>query len=81
MMDAHFALFNSHVNDAREKAKQVFIEMYGKGTWDEKMQPIIDEGIMSVFNEDPNQFTAVYVGFVFLFVNHEELTPAEVKAE
>jgi len=48
MMDAHFALFNSHVNDAREKAKQVFIEMYGKGTWDEKMQPIIDEGIMSV---------------------------------
>ena len=76
-MNPYFAVFNSHVNDAKVKAKQMFIELHGQKKWDEQLQPFLDKGAMSIFDEDPNQYTRAYVLFIWMFVNHEELNPEE----
>ena len=69
IMDPTFAIFNQHKNKADERAKKAFIEMFGQKDWDKNIQPLIDNGIMSIFNEEPNTYTIAYVAFVFAFVN------------
>lgn len=72
--DKHFseieAIFNCHKNNAEARAKVAFIHKFGEDVWDKKIQPIIDNGIMDIFNEKPNVHTLFFVNAVFLFVNN-----------
>lgn len=55
-----FLIFNRHETD-RRKARQAFIERFGRDKYDELIKPIERAGIMSIFNEPPNPYTALYV--------------------
>jgi hypothetical protein len=68
-MDAYFALFNGHINDASDKAERSFKKKFGVKEWDKHIQPYIDEGVMSIFDDSPNKYTAFYVERVQYFVN------------
>jgi len=68
-MDAKFAIFNCHINDAKDRAKDAFIAFHGKKAWNTYIQPKIDDGIMSIFNEVPNEYTKFFVYTVWTMVN------------
>lgn len=81
-MSAGFALFNRHVNDAGDKAKQIFLASFGQDKWDEEVQPLEDAGIMSIFDMEPTPFLSFYITTVMLLVNgdvmvKEKTTPCE----
>ncbi len=69
IMDPQFALFNSHKNDAHSKAKADFIRIEGQDDWDEYIQPIEDEGIMAIFNQEPTREGYWFVMRVTMYVN------------
>lgn len=56
-MDTFVALFNCHINDAREKTISKFKEIWGKKRYETKIKPFIDKGIMSMFHEKPCKST------------------------
>lgn len=74
-MDAGFALFNLHVNDAGERAKAAYIACYGQDNFNENIQPFIEQGVMSMFNVAPTPSTVAYILLVHFFVN-EQLSQA-----
>ena len=69
ILDPQFALFNSHKNDAHSKAKADFIRIEGQDDWDEYIQPIQDEGIMAIFNQEPTREAYWFVMRVTMYVN------------
>lgn len=70
-MSPQFAVFNQHINDAEAKARKIFIAEYGLKTWHAKIVDVAQKGggIMTIFNEPPNEWTKFYVDAVMLFVN------------
>ena len=68
-MTPGFAVFNCHCNNARERAKELFIARFGITKWAEKIKPFHDKGIMSIFNEKPNKYTQWYVDTITAIVN------------
>jgi len=68
-MDPYFALFNCHVNNARQRANAAFIEKFGQPTFDRIMKPLHRNGIMSIFDTPPNEHTEFYVSTVHAIVN------------
>ena len=68
-MDPGFALFNYHVNDAAEKAKELFIRTFGEEKWQAEIQPFVDTGVMAILNEPVTFYTGFYVAAVTLIVN------------
>jgi hypothetical protein len=78
-MDAGFALFNLHVNDAGKRADAEFIEQFGQAKFDEVIAPLHEEGIMAIFNSDPTPETSAYVALVTAFVNGPPTEAVEVK--
>ena len=68
-MDAHFSLFNCHVNGAKEKANRSFIQKFGQEKFDKEIQPFHEDGIMGIFDKKPTKYTRFYVLAVFCFVN------------
>jgi len=48
VMDAHFLLFNLHVNDAQAKADAAFIKRFGQQAYDELIAPLHESGIMEI---------------------------------
>lgn len=76
-LSPYLAVFNYHMNDAGEKAKQAFIRSFGQEGWDMHIQPFEDRGIMSLFNVTPTFHTMFYVTAVMLFASGDaELRPA-----
>ena len=69
ILDPQFALFNSHKNDAFTKVKTDFIRILGQDDWDEYIQPIQDEGIMAIFNQEPTREAYWFVMRVTMYVN------------
>ena len=69
IMSPGFALFNSHKNDAYNKAKTDMIRILGQDDWDEYIQPIQNEGIMAIFDGDPIHETYWFVMRVTMYVN------------
>ena len=63
-----FALFNSHTNDAYDKAKNDMIRILGQDTWDEHIEPL-EDGIMAIFDGDPVHETYWFVMRVTMYVN------------
>jgi hypothetical protein len=62
-MDAHFSVFNCHVNGARERADREFVRQFGQ------------EGSMTIFHDEPTlrKFAWVLVTAIEMD-EHEELT-------
>ena len=78
VMNRIIAVFNSHKNRAYDRAKEAFILMYGKTAWDNEIQTFEDQGIMTLFDIAPNEYTMFFVTLCWLFVNEQHLN---VKAE
>lgn len=68
-MDPYWAVFNCHVNGAKAKAREAFIEKYGREVWDEKLAGPERDGIMVIFKTPPTEWTQFYVDQVTKFVN------------
>ena len=68
-MTPGFAVFNCHCNDAKPRAKELFIACFGEDQWLRQIQPYWDSGFMSIFNEKPNKYTQWYVDTVTAIVN------------
>lgn len=68
-MDVGFAMFNSHVNDAANKANAAFIEKFGQEAFDRVIKPLHDQGIMAIFNTAPTEHTEWYATKVQEIVN------------
>lgn len=68
-MDYRFALFNCHINNGLEETKKKFIEIWGQKKYDEVFQPVIDKGIMSIFQKKPNKYTKFIVFYNQKIVN------------
>jgi len=68
-MDTHFAMFNCHANDAEERANAEFTAQFGQEAFDTEIQPILDAGIMSIFDGAPTSLTAAYAALVTAYVN------------
>lgn len=70
-MDIYVSVFNMHKNNAEEKAKQEFIAQYGKSTFEAKIQPYIEKGIMSIFKEEPSLYMMAWTSLITFFVNNK----------
>lgn len=68
-MDIGFAVFNCHINDARDRADREFIAQFGQEVFDGEIKPFHDSGIMSIFNKPPTLYPLVWVSLVTAFVN------------
>jgi hypothetical protein len=68
-MDVRVSVFNCHSNKADERAKVAFIDLFDQKLWDKKIQPFIDKGVMSIFDEKLNTHTQFYAWTIWLFVN------------
>ena len=75
-MDQYFAVFNLHVNDARDRANAEFVHQFGQEVFDEHIRPRLDEGIMSLFNEAPTKHTMAWVVLVTVYVNEDRAPKA-----
>jgi len=71
-MDSYFSVFNLHVNDAGERADQKFIETYGQDAFDGIIKPLHDDGIMTIFHNEPTEHLKAWVDWVTEFVNGPE---------
>jgi hypothetical protein len=69
VMDLSFSMFNGHVNDAFEKAKVAYLKRWGKKSWDEKIAPLHEAGIMTIFHSAPTEETRWYAEVVAVYVN------------
>ena len=69
IMTPHFAVFNQHINNAGERTKVAFDKRFGEGAWEKYMQKYEDNGIMTIFQEKPNEYTKWYAEAVAIFVN------------
>lgn len=70
-----FAVFNYHVNDAKDHAREIFIETFGQEKWDEVLHPLETGGIMAIFDQEPTLWTAFYITTVTLIVNGDLIVP------
>lgn len=68
-LDPQFAVFNLHVNDAGNRADAEFVAQFGRAKFDEKIKPLHEAGIMSVFDKEPTKWTLAWVALVTAFVN------------
>lgn len=71
VMSPTFAVFNLHVNKAREKADREFKRMFGEKKYDRHIARIEREGdgIMHIFNVKPNEYRMAWVAMVTVLVN------------
>lgn len=62
-MGDYFAVFNSIAADT-DKAKWAFKLQFGKDAYREQIKPYLKKGIMSIFKDDPNEYTLWYVRYL-----------------
>src|SRR6185503_4859330 len=68
-MTRGFAVFNCHLNNAKAKAKRRFKKKFGAEVWKLEIQPFLNKGIMSIFEQEPNDHTLWYVDEITAIVN------------
>ncbi len=77
VLDAGFSLFNCHINDAKDRAKDAFIKIHGSTAFENEIQPFLDKGIMSIFESKPNRWIRTYVDLIQAFVNEDHVMSVE----
>jgi len=70
--DPYFAVFNCHVNGALGKASDAF-KIKFPGQFDTEIQPYIDKGVMSIFDESPNEYLTYFVNAITNTVNETSM--------
>jgi hypothetical protein len=70
-MDIRFALFNSHINNAFNRASICFIEKFGAAKYCDIIAKYYNKGIMSIFSSLPIEETKYFVEKVQEIVNEE----------
>ena len=70
-LDIGFALFNSHINNAFNKASIRFIEKFGAAKYCDIIAKYYHEGIMTIFHDPPTEETTYFVEKVQEIVNEE----------
>jgi hypothetical protein len=68
-MNQSFSVFNSHVNDASQRADAEFIAQFGDEVFAREIAPLHHKGIMSIFDGAPNIHTLAWVVLVTAYVN------------
>jgi hypothetical protein len=68
-MDAHFAVFNLHCNNAGKRANAAFRKKYGTTIYKREIAPKHKEGIMSIFSFGMTRYQREWVRMVRKFVN------------
>lgn len=63
------AVFNSHVNDARDRADAEFIAQFGPQRFEQVMAPIHEAGLMSIFDGEPTVYTMAWLTLCRAYVN------------
>ncbi len=69
-MSPGFALFNCHVNDAKDRALAVLDEYFPK--FADEIRTADEEGLMSIIGTEPTPATASFVVLVTMFVNESK---------
>jgi len=68
-MSPLFAVFNSHVNNARARADKEFVALFGQKRFDECIKPY--SGGLSIFDDKPTIYTMSWIVLVTTFVNEK----------
>lgn len=68
-MDAYFAVFNLHCNDAGKRADAAFKKKYGKLSFNLEIAPKHKEGIMSIFSLSMTRRQKAWIRLVQKYVN------------
>jgi hypothetical protein len=68
-LNVGFAVFNIKTEE-KHKADTGFITRFGQEIFDKEILPIHKSGIMSIFHNPPNQWTAWYIEIVAFLVNN-----------
>ena len=69
IMNAYLSVFNSHINDAEKKAIISFQKCYNRKVYNKYIKRFVDNGIMGIFDESPNEFTKFFVSEIERIVN------------
>ena len=80
-MDLYFSVFNCHVNNASERAKKDVITKFGKAEFNEKIKPLIDNGIMAMFKESPTEITKYFAEQITEYVNEDRVEKTKEENE
>lgn len=67
-MNSYFAVFNIQDKEKRQAAR-AFNRKFGKGSYQKHILPFVKQGIMSIFNKPPNNYTSWYINKVTHLVN------------
>lgn len=70
-LDASFSVFNSHINDASDRADAEFIAQFGQQKFDAWIKPHHEAGIMGIFQAKPTRWRFAWVALVTAFVNED----------
>jgi len=80
-MDAYFAVFNGHINNAEIRANAEFRAQFGDEVYAREIAPVHAEGVMSIFAGQPNIHTMAWVTLVTAYVNESAKAPAPATTE
>jgi len=69
-MSNYEAVFNSHVNNAEDKAIKDFKKKYGDDIFNKEIKKFLNKGIMSIFRSQPNEYTLWFVNRITDYVNN-----------
>jgi hypothetical protein len=70
-MTPYFAVFNNHINDAKERALSVLDEYFP--SWAEEIRAVDKTGIMEIVQKEPTPATASFTALVTMFVNGDDI--------
>lgn len=70
-MTPYFAVFNNHINNADERAREVMKAFYSNDLKELVKIEKKGKGIMIIFQEEPSLSTFLYTGLVTAFVNEK----------
>ena len=70
-LDPFFSVFNGHVNDADKKARACLSEYFTGSLEEVERIEKKHNGIMGIFDEEPNIHTNAYVALVTYIVNED----------
>ncbi len=68
-LDHSFAVFNSHINDASDRADKEFKAQFGVKHFEKHIRPYHEKGMMAIFEKSPRSFAGIWVVLCTAYVN------------
>ena len=68
-MSQTFAVFNCHINNAKDRADAEFIAQFGQESFDKCIRPFHRKGIMEIFKSNSTVETMAWVVLCTAFAN------------